>query len=728
MEIETGKLVSYEFEGFRVEPEKRLLWRDESKIAITPKVFETLLIFLEHRGEVLEKDRLINLLWPDSFVEESNLAQNVAVLRKALGESSKQHRFILTIPGRGYRFVAEVKKIFAESENLEEKENHELRAADHKQKTEEKTEGPVVQTTNRKWLFLTVPLALVAMLVFGFWLFDDRDRTDETPVISKTTQITSWSGLDFYPSISADGNSIAFSSDRTGSFEIYVKRLVAGAREIQLTSDGGQNFQPAVSSDGNFVAYCSKKRGGIWIVPVTGGTQKQITDFGSRPTWSPDDSQIAFQNHPLNDLGYNARNAMPPSTVWLVPAKGGEPKQLTQAGNPAGGHGAPSWSPDGKRIVFDTSDVSSSKVWSVSVEGYDLKRISGKVDHATDAVFAPDGKSIYLVSDRGGVLQKVNVSETGEPIAEPVKIFDASGSRFRQLSIAARGKQIVYSALSTNSNLWEMPLARGEAIGNPVQLTQNATTRAVTPAFSPDGKKIAYCIFTTGAVQLWTMDSDGKNQTQSTATDGRFPWWFPDGKRIAFLTLGNNHSDFWSVAVDGEKEKKLFDFDEDVNAARLSPNGMQVAFTSKKSGTLNLWTISIEGGEPKQLTFDKESTSFPAWSPDGKWIAFQMKRGEDSHVGIAPGEGGAFVQLTFDKGQSWVHDWSPDGDKIIFAGQRDGLWNIYWVSRSTKEVKRLTNFTKLNSYVRFPAWSPLSDRIVYEYAETTGNIWMIELR
>lgn len=84
--------------------------------------------------------------------------------------------------------------------------------------------------------------------------------------------------------------------------------------------------------------------------------------------------------------------------------------------------------------------------------------------------------------------------------------------------------------------------------------------------------------------------------------------------------------------------------------------------------------------------------------------------------------------ITFDHGRNWIHTFSPDGDKIVFAGERNGVWNVYWVSRSTKQQEQLTNYTKLNAYVRYPAWSPLGNQIVYEYAETTGNIWLMELK
>jgi DNA-binding winged helix-turn-helix (wHTH) protein/Flp pilus assembly protein TadD len=100
----------YEFGPFRVDMERYLLLRDEESIPLSPKVFETLLYLVEHRGEVGKKDDIISSVWPDTFVEEGNLAQNIFLLRKALGEEKNEHRFIVTIPGVGYRFVAPVKE------------------------------------------------------------------------------------------------------------------------------------------------------------------------------------------------------------------------------------------------------------------------------------------------------------------------------------------------------------------------------------------------------------------------------------------------------------------------------------------------------------------------------------------------------------------------------------------------------------------------------------------
>jgi TolB protein len=128
------------------------------------------------------------------------------------------------------------------------------------------------------------------------------------------------------------------------------------------------------------------------------------------------------------------------------------------------------------------------------------------------------------------------------------------------------------------------------------------------------------------------------------------------------------------------------------------------------------------------LTFDKELAGFASWSPDGKTLAFNIKRGDDTHVAVMSSDGGEITQLTFDKGQSFAHSFSPDSDKIVFAGFLNGVWNLYWVSRSTKQQKQLTDYKKLNSFVRYPTWSPLGNQIAFEYAETTGNIWIADLK
>lgn len=105
----------FDFDSFRVDAQKRLLTRAGEVLPLTPKAFDTLLALVENRGRVIEKDELMQSVWPDTIVEESALSRNIYLLRKALGESPDEHRFIVTVPGRGYRFVAEVTQAQAET-------------------------------------------------------------------------------------------------------------------------------------------------------------------------------------------------------------------------------------------------------------------------------------------------------------------------------------------------------------------------------------------------------------------------------------------------------------------------------------------------------------------------------------------------------------------------------------------------------------------------------------
>ncbi|HEX8070980.1 MAG TPA: protein kinase [Pyrinomonadaceae bacterium] len=592
-------------------------------------------------------------------------------------------------------------------------------------------------TRRQFWLIGALAAGLLAVSIAGLWFMRARQNTLAALNVGRITQLTIWSGLDDFPSISPDGNAVAYCSDHGGGFEIYVKALTPGAKELQLTADGGQNFEPAWSPDGQYIAYYSKLRGGIWVMPAAGGGAKQLTEFGSYPAWSPDGSQLAFQSNPLTDLGAYGRNALPPSTLWLVAAQGGEPRQLTQVGQPAGGHGSPVWSPDGKRIAFEVDDYDAAAIWTISVNGNEAKRVSVSQWNGYGPVYAPDGQSIFY-SRGSGVLQMRVSPDTGEPIGEPTPVTGIGGppSFVRRVSFSADGKKAAYSLVRRSESISAVFLQpkSATALGPPLALVSNTGERNNFPSFSPDGKRIAFvsCDLSGTGCRVWLMNTDGSNQTQLTAGEGSqlVPNWFPDMSQVAYVSNRTGHHSYWAINLESKREKMLLDLPDGIDYARLSPDGKQIVFNSKRGGggVINVWTAALAAGEPKQLTFDKEMMGFPGWSPDGEFIAFQMKRGDDTHVMVMPSEGGTPVQLTFAKGQSWTYGWSPDGDKVLFAGFRNGLWNVWWVSRATKKEQQLTDYKKLNSFVRYPSWSPKGDQVVYEYSETNGNIWVADLK
>jgi TolB protein len=206
------------------------------------------------------------------------------------------------------------------------------------------------------------------------------------------------------------------------------------------------------------------------------------------------------------------------------------------------------------------------------------------------------------------------------------------------------------------------------------------------------------------------------------------PAWFPDGKTLVYRSDRLGRPTLWRFDLASKTESLLLEPSRDMDWVRLSPDGRTIAFNSSSgSGAVNVWLSGLDGQDARQLTYDSEFMGFPCWAPDGRQLAVQIKRGENAQIALVPREGGAPVVLTRDEGQAWPYSFSPDGRSVAFAGLRGGFWNVYAVSVDTREERRLTSLDQINAYVRYPAWSPRGNRLVYEYAETSGNVWMVEL-
>jgi eukaryotic-like serine/threonine-protein kinase len=108
----------YDFGPYRIDPDRRLLLREDQPIALQSKAFDVLLVLVQNSEKVVPKDDLMKTVWPDTFVEESNLAQHIFVLRKTLGDAVEEKRYIVTVPGRGYRFAERVTEVSPVEQSL----------------------------------------------------------------------------------------------------------------------------------------------------------------------------------------------------------------------------------------------------------------------------------------------------------------------------------------------------------------------------------------------------------------------------------------------------------------------------------------------------------------------------------------------------------------------------------------------------------------------------------
>jgi len=152
----------YEFGPFRVDPEKEVILRAGEPVPLTPKTFQILLVLIRHNKEVVTKDDLMKEVWPDTFVEEANLSRNIFMLRKALGENPPEQRYILTVPGRGYRL--------AESVRLVPEQELSIIAAQH---SKVEVEVQIAESKPWRWQAVAVSLVLVGSAV-ATWIFLHR--------------------------------------------------------------------------------------------------------------------------------------------------------------------------------------------------------------------------------------------------------------------------------------------------------------------------------------------------------------------------------------------------------------------------------------------------------------------------------------------------------------------------------------------------------------------------
>ena len=701
--------MTYQFSDVSVDLERVVVTRNGVAVELEPKAFDVLRHLLEHADRLVTKEELLDAVWGDTFVTPNVLTRAIAQLRRALGDDAREARYIGTVARRGYRFIAELTVTSG--------------AAPADIRMQPPT--PVEQPQTRSRLLAVAAIALLAVAAGGaaFIVRDDERRTS-VPSTPAPSPLITHGGANTTPALSPDGRAAAFVSDRSGGMEIYVVGTAPGSEEVAITNDGGQNMQPDWSPDGRWIAFHSRRRGGIWIVPSTGGTPQQIVERGSNAAWSPDSEHLVYTPEEGGTAGQQV--------LWTVRRDGTGGRQLTQLGQPAGGHNHPAWSRNGRFIAFVVSNgVVNNSIWIVDAGG-GTPRLLTSAGTANHPQFAPDDAAIYwtgkAASSNGRLFRIGFDAAKGTGVGDAIAVMPFENGMLEGLSIARNGSA-AFGVGSADANLWAIDLAGDGRVSAPARLTDEAV-RSGRPDYSRDGR-IAFLQFGAGLpLSLWAMDEDGSHRMpllpEVPAGD---PSWSGDGKRVLVLRqCEETGTGVWWVDPASRRATPTAVSGSDIRSPRASPDSQSIAFHAiDASGAMNVWTQRLDGGPRRRVTDDREAISYPVWSPDGQWLALEVKRGERTQIGVVSSAGGAIELLTADTGQNWPHSWSPDGERIVYAAERDAVWNIWEVSRRTRATRQLTHFTSSSGYVRYPAWSPSGSRIVFERETYTATIWTVRL-
>ena len=173
---------TFSFAEFEVDAAKRLLLKDGQPVALNPKTFDLLLTLIENRGEVVHKNDLLDKVWENQFVEENNLTVHISALRKVLGERKNEHRFLVTVPGKGYKFVAELNE---ESSGEIIIENHKFERIIIEEEIEaEQEEAKLLPPKRSNHIFTVVLVGLLSVAGIGVWFFFNRSMANAAPIES----------------------------------------------------------------------------------------------------------------------------------------------------------------------------------------------------------------------------------------------------------------------------------------------------------------------------------------------------------------------------------------------------------------------------------------------------------------------------------------------------------------------------------------------------------------
>lgn len=751
----------YEFGPFRLDVDERLLMRDGRMAPLPPKVFDTLLVLVENSGRVVSKDELMQSLWPDTFVEESNLTQNISQLRRALGDGTADAQYIATIPKRGYRFVANVKPIVEcdngsfEEESSKAKSGAEsgrvngavllqLDSGGYSMEDDGAVNGHAAliavesgvtgvapagveappEKLSRRRLSAIGALLLFSLAIVVFAVVVASRRAGNGAAQSGTAfqQLTlaklTTSGKALLPAISRDGKFVAYVAEDGDMQSLWIRQVVA-ASAAQIIAPSEVVFKGLTFAlDDDFIYYVARRKdetyNKLYQVPLLGGAAREImADVDGPITFSPNGQYFAFvRNYP----------AQRETALIVARLNGSEERKLATRKRPATlSPQGPSWSPDGRLIAcaagtveqgessmqalaFSVEDGSSmpigSQTWAFIGQMGWLGDGSGVVFSAWQRSWGVYGDQLWLLTFPKGEARRVTNDMT------------SYGGVSVSTSSAAPA-MLVTQKTDRVSRIWIAPENTG--VFSLERATQIESGFGDTDSeyfgldWTPDGR-LVYASQASGNVDVWITTADGKQQKQLTrdpATD-RTPVVTPDGRYIVFASERAGGGHIWRMNADGGGLKQLTRGKGD-SYPNLSPDGRWVVYSSWSGGEPALWKVSIDGGEPAQLTL--AIAARPVVSPDGKRIACLYQDGKDAVFKAAvlsftegPGAGGPPIVIE-DMAQPdrYILRWSPDGRALTYIVTRQGVSNIWSKPIDGGPARQLTKFTT-DRIFRF-AWS-----------------------
>jgi eukaryotic-like serine/threonine-protein kinase len=538
-------------------------------------------------------------------------------------------------------------------------------------------------------------------------------------------RLTDFVGIETAPAISPDGKAVAFMADTGGNQQIWV-RLTAGGTPLQLTHDASQHLNPRWSPDSASIFYYTPPResegeGALWEISALGGVPRKLAAAVSEADISHDGTRLVFF---CLESG---------QTQLVVSDRDGSNAQpISRFSSFVYDH--PRWSPDDRWIAYEhTGTTWRDDIYLIPAAGGESRNLTHEGNLINGAAWLPDDSGVVYSSARGSTVMYLPVMH--------LWVQKLDGSPPRQLTFGdaaydhpdvGRDGRVVAARWRMRFDIWKFPV-KGDPIenaGRGVRITEQ-TGQVQTPTVAPDDRQVAFLSDSGGHGNIWVKDLGTGEMRQITHEHAPnvvvgVPIWSPDGTSIAFASMRNwgaGDTIYWSVHPDGSNMRKAIG---EGSWASWSPDGRWLYYSEDSSNNpgkrFDIMKVAASGGSPEKVRNDGGSA--PMLSPDGSTLYYTVPLPavnglQDYEVRRARPENGAstvLLRIAADRVPVWqgLHPVISHNGKWLALTLNDSYGtNLWLLSTENGKLLRAVDFGERRTFIaRRVSWSP-DDRFLY---------------
>lgn len=677
----------YSFGPFRISAAERVLRRGCAIIPLSPKCFDTLLVLAQHGGNVVDKETLMTAVWPDSFVEEGNLAQNVFTLRKILGELPGGGQFIQTIPKRGYRLVVPPAP------------------AEHTPEAQPAPAAPAPVRTRAYWRIWCIAAAgaVAASTLIAALLVSPGDRQ------ARFTRIPIPNGI-VYAVIAPDGQRIAYVSEGARKQSLWLRDTSGVGAGQRLTRPApGHYYGVSFSPRGDYLYYSFEGddpavQPTLYRVPAQGGeSQEVLKGVGSAPAFSPDGRYLAFKQYDSNGYG----------KLLVATALGADSRMLatSRADYPFYNY---HWAADGKTIYYvEGTRHTDGSAWALMElplpNGPPRIAMPAQARALRSANWLNRSEVLALIPDDdsgGAQIWRVGAEKTARRLSNGIADYSL-------LSLTADARTLLANSIETADGIWTAPASDTDR-KEPELLSLPAGSYN-DPVWAAGGR-----IVFAGQSNLWLSNLAGLDRTpllteRVNASEPAVP---ANGRFVVFVVQRHGVRNLWQTGIEGGGLRQVTKGQFDWHPA-VSPDGKWVLYASDIPGHRGIWRAPLDGSRPADALVNSGAGEF-AISPDNQLFASIDDLGA---LQLRSFNDGSLVRNMIAPADASELHWVSDGKELLYLAGLNGQRQLWRQAIAAGQPARLER--TLPSDVRSVSWSCDERKIVYLRRELKVDLALI---